>query len=191
MTENLFWLALRVEPRSEFAVESHLRKCGYQAICPTETKVKRVSRYSKKTRKATYPLFPGYVFFGTDGRCPNWDEPLYLTAGDRSEREDIRHYAKRSGRVWRVLSRDGVPYVLSSRELNDVCAQARVSTPNRQSVNTHKAIRQGDEVSVIDGPWKGWTVKAKAIASEKIRTVVNLLGKDHEIDIPFSHCEAA
>ena len=172
-------------------MESHLRKCGYQAICPTETKVKRVSRYSKKTRKATYPLFPGYVFFGTDGRCPNWDEPLYLTAGDRSEREDIRHYAKRSGRVWRVLSRDGVPYVLSSRELEDVCAQARQNVPNRQSVNTHKAIRAGDDVNVIDGPWKGWTLKAKEILGDKIATMVDLLGKEHPVEIPFSHCEAA
>lgn len=190
MTEPIYWLALRVEPRSEFAVESHLRKCGYQAICPTETKVKRVSRYSKKTRKATYPLFPGYVFFGTDGRCPNWDEPLYLTAGDRSEREDIRHYAKRSGRVWRVLSRDGVPYVLSSRELEDVCAQARQNNPNRSSVNTHRAVRVGQEVDVLEGVYTGWRLKAQSIVSDFIETTVEMFGKPHPVRIPIASVRA-
>lgn len=179
--------ALHTEPRSEFAVESHLRMQGLQAFCPIETKTKRVSRYSKRTREATYPQLPGYVVVGAPSEihlARNWSEPLYITSKDRNEREDIRHYARRSGRVRKVLSDNGRACKIAPSDVRRLEVTS-ADTPN-STINTHKAVRRGMEVEVLFGPFVGWTVKVKGIKGDDIETSVLMFNRPQEVKIPIA-----
>lgn len=193
MTESVSWFALHTEPRSEFAIESHLRREGFKAFCPTETKTKRVSRYSKKTRQSTYPQLPGYVVMGAPTElhtARNWSEPLYITPQDRTAREDIRHYARRSGRVRKVLADNGRAHQLSSAEIRRIEMTSAHNVPNSISVNTHRAVRRGMDVEVLDGAFNGWTVKVQGIDGDFIATTVKMFNKPHPVRIPIASVRA-
>lgn len=181
--------ALHTEPRSEFAIESHLRAQGLQAFCPTERKTKQVSRYSKRTREVTYPQLPGYVVVGVPSElhlARNWSEPLYITPKDLTEREDIRHYARRSGRVRKVLSSNGKAHALTAADIRRL-EMASANAPN-SSVIKHKAVRRGMDVEVTEPahPFNGWTVKVQGIKGDDIETTVLMFNRPQKVKIPIA-----
>jgi transcription antitermination factor NusG len=63
------WYALRVKPRSEKVVHTHLESKGYETFLPTY--VSR-NRWSDRVKSVTLPLFPGYTFcrFDVNSRLP-------------------------------------------------------------------------------------------------------------------------
>jgi transcription antitermination factor NusG len=186
---NISHFALHTEPRSEFAIESHLRAQGFEAFCPTEKKTKRVSRYSKKTREVTYPQLPGYVIVGAPSEihiARNWSEPLYITPKDRTEREDIRHYARRSGRVRKVLSDNGKAVKLTAADIRRL-EMTSANAPN-SSVIKHKAVRRGMDVEVTEPahPFSGWTVKVQDLKGDDILTTVLMFNRPQKVKIPIA-----
>ena len=63
------WYALRVKPRFEKLVHTHLESKGYEAFLPTY--ISR-NRWSDRVKSVTMPLFPGYTFcrFDVSSRLP-------------------------------------------------------------------------------------------------------------------------
>src|SRR5215467_7823344 len=63
------WYALRVKPRFEKLVHTHLESKGYETFLPTY--VSR-NRWSDRVKSVTVPLFPGYTFcrFDVNHRLP-------------------------------------------------------------------------------------------------------------------------
>lgn len=61
---SLEWYALAVKPRHDKAVSRTLENKGYQTLVPL---YKQRRRYTTRTKDATLPLFPGYVFCRFDG----------------------------------------------------------------------------------------------------------------------------
>lgn len=60
---------LRTKPQGEAKAISGLTRCGHVAWTPTEERVLRASRHSKRKRVVRYPLAPRYVI--TDAADPH------------------------------------------------------------------------------------------------------------------------
>ena len=56
---------LRTKPQGEAKAINGLTRCGHQAWTPTEERVLRASRHSKRKRIVRYPLAPRYVIAET------------------------------------------------------------------------------------------------------------------------------
>src|SRR5262245_2711187 len=69
------WYALRVKPRSEKLVQTHLESKGYEAFLPTYLSR---NRWSDRTKSVRMPLFPGYTFCRFD---VNTRLPILITPG--------------------------------------------------------------------------------------------------------------
>lgn len=66
---HVLWYALRVKPRFEKLVHTHLEGKGYEAFLPTYVSK---NRWSDRVKSVTLPLFPGYTFcrFDVNSRLP-------------------------------------------------------------------------------------------------------------------------
>jgi transcription antitermination factor NusG len=73
--ETQSWFALQVRARWEFSTTALLECKGYETFLPT---YKTKKRWNGKTRAASSPLFPGYVFCNFD---PQKRLPILVTPG--------------------------------------------------------------------------------------------------------------
>jgi transcription antitermination factor NusG len=114
--------------RAEKAVHQQLERKGFEAFLPT---VPRWSRWKDRRKKIDWPLFPGYCFARFDPR-------------------ESLHVLTCSG-VATIVSFDGR---LAPVPCEEVDAIRRLVTSGLQ-YDPCPFIKEGDRVTVVDGPLKG------------------------------------
>ena len=179
----MIWYAIRTSPQREFAlagrhdkngawVPGSLERKGYTVFVPVEIKEKRVSRYAKKVRAVSYPMFTGYIFVGGDLSWAALGEEDYVTG-----------FVK--------MFPSGMPAPISDSEIVRIKAMSATPVPHRRSINPHRALRAGEMAEITVGPFAGQRLKVEGLYGRKARLFQSLFGAERLIEVPIENVEAA
>jgi transcription antitermination factor NusG len=123
------WLAAYTRSRHEIQVAQQLKLKEIDSFLPT---FEKFTRWSDRVRRATAPLFPGYVFV----HASNAERaPVLQTSG-----------------VVHIVSVAGKPAPLEDAEIE----RLRACGAHAGAVEPHPFLRVGQRVRVKHGPFAGW-----------------------------------
>lgn len=124
------WLVFYTKPRSEFRCEKHLKRMDIDVLVP---KKEVLRRWSDRTKRVLFPLFPGYLFAFCDPR----------------ERLDV---LAQNGIV-RSIWHDGRPAKLSANDQYVL----KLTEQHRNSVDVvdFPLPALDSRVKVVEGPFAG------------------------------------
>ena len=157
---ELGWYAVKATPKREhFAAELLRRELGVEAFAP------RI-RYTKKTRrgkvKFTEALFPGYLFVHAELKAT------------------FRMILSVSGVSGLVRYGDRVPSVPEA-----FIEELRSRLPDETHEEPETAIREGQAVTILEGPFKNWDAIVSGVipARERALLLVDFLGRTLQIEV--------
>jgi len=154
------WYCLRSQPKHEHIAAAHLRQYeDIEVFCP-RVKIQRSTRR-------------GLVWF-TEALFPN-----YLFA--RFERERWQARVRSSPGVSGIVHfGDDVP-TIPDRALSDL----RSAMEDSEMMTVAFTIAEGDDVEIVDGPFRGQTgvVKLLLPARERVKVLLEVLGGVTEVDL--------
>ena len=122
------WYAVWTRSRHESRVCQHLDARGVTTFLPT---CARLSRWSDRQKRISWPLFPGYCFA-------------------RGEREDLHHVSRCPG-VASVLSTAGAPAPVADEEIDALMRLVRTDLAYEPCIPRTPGLR----VRVVRGPLAG------------------------------------
>ncbi len=162
LQEEAAWYCVKTQPKREHFAAQHLRELpGVEVFCPR-------LRYRKATRRGKIwwleALFPGYV----------------LAKFTRSDSERAVKYSQGV----RGLVRFGGEVPSVSEEFVNAL---RVEWAEKydETVTLMPSVQPGEEVEVATGPLRGMrgTVVDVLPATERVRILLEFLGKQHPVDM--------
>jgi len=160
MIEDLQWFCLHTRPKSERLTSQVLRsEAGIEVFCP-------FIRFERARRSGrvwvTEAMFPGYIF----GRF------LYA--------EQHRLVRATKG-VVKIVGFGDVPSVVPAGIIDEL----RNSVQDGETVVLNSAIEAGEEVNVVDGPFRGLrAVVSRVMAGrERIAVLLEVLGMEREVEV--------
>src|SRR5262245_51354343 len=125
---GILWYALRVKPRFEKLVHTHLEQKGYEAFLPSY--VSR-NRWSDRVKEVRLPLFSGYTFcrFDVHDRLP-----ILVTPG-----------------VQFIVGLGRIPIAVDESEIDTV----RRAVSSGQPIRPWPYVKVGQKVEIERGPLQG------------------------------------
>ena len=164
--ENPQWYCARTQPRLEHVAAGHLRRLGgdVEVFCP-RIRLQRCRR-GGSAPFVTEALFPGYLF---------------ARFGFAQHHRDVRYAHGVRGIVQfghRYPTVPGSWITDLQREFGDDAAVTELATP----------LAVGTAVRVVGGPFQGLTavVTRKRSGTERVRVLLEFLGRDIEAELPVS-----
>lgn len=157
---ELFWFCLKTQPKHEKLAAQFLRsKIGLEVFSPL-LRFQRVTVSGKKWFEEA--LFPGYIF----GRF------LFST--------HYRQVTSAMG-VTKVVGFGGCPAVVPQGIIDDL----RLFVRDNEVIEIAPTIASGDEVTLLEGPFKGLRAVVTRIlpGKERIAVLLDLLGTQREVEI--------
>lgn len=158
-TEHL-WFCLKTQPKHEKLASGFLRsQAGLEVFCPL-LRFQRATVSGKKWFEEA--LFPGYIFarfaYGTHFR---------LVASSMG--------------VSKIVAFGGQPAVVAGEIIDELRQFAR----DNEVVQIAPEILPGDEVTVLDGPFKGLRAVVTRVmpAKERVAVLLDLLGTQREVEV--------
>lgn len=154
------WFCLRTQPKHEKLAAQFLRsQAGLEVFSPV-IRYQRATMSGKKWFEEA--LFPCYIF----GRFPY--------------RTHYRLVASAMG-VTKIVGFGGLPAAVDER----VVAELREFVRDNEVIEIAPDIRPGDEVTVLDGPFKGLRAVVTRImpAKERVAVLLDLLGTQREVEV--------
>lgn len=170
--QRMVWRAFSVEPQKEKVAKTILSRNGYTVEVPTETRLRRATRYDKRKVEVTYPLIVGYVFV----RLPQ-DYPWGMLFDFRLIRS--------------IVGVAGIPAEITEPGMQHLMRLSASHQPSRASTNTRASFAAGDIVEVADGAFQGWSGVVEEVRGAKARMIFEMLGAKRELDIPLERLQAA
>ncbi len=158
---DLFWFCLKTQPKHEKLAAQFLRsKAGLEVFSPS-LRFQRVTVTGQK-KWFEEALFPGYIF----GRF------LYHA--------HYRLVASAMG-VTKVVGFGGNPAVVNDA----VIADLRHFVRDNEVIEIAPDIVPGDEVTLLEGPFKGLRAVVTRVmpAKERVAVLLDLLGTQREVEI--------
>ena len=148
------WYVCTTVPQREFKAADELSALGLMTLVPYEVRHRKAMGKGNRPVMVAYrvPLMPSYVFIGTRDVVP-WYDVRAL--------RDVR------GQV----SFDGTPARLGEPEIARIRAMA--ADIRHES---HKGLRLGDRVSIMDGPFRSLIGLVEAIGLADVTVSVELFG---------------
>jgi transcription antitermination factor NusG len=164
------WMVIRSATRQEKRAASSLAELGFEVYLPLEA---RWVRHARQKTRATYPLFPGYLFA-------------------RLSRED----------VWKALEADGVHNILGLERntatvepvLIEALRDEEISGAFDQTLKdpAKKAFKVGQQARVTSGQYSGFIGQVvQNRGKNRVLLLVSLFGRPQKIERPLSELEAA
>lgn len=157
------WFCLKTQPKHEKIAAGYLRaRIGIEVFSP----VLRFQRATMSGRKwFEEALFPGYIF----ARFP------YAT--------HYRQVASSLG-VTKIVSFGGQPSVVEDA----VVAGLREFVRDNEVIEITPQIIPGEEVTVLDGPFKGLRAVVTRImpAKERVAVLLDMLGTQREVEVTMN-----
>lgn len=157
---ELLWFCLKTQPKHEKLAAQFLRThADLEVFCPL-LRFQRVTVTGKKWFEEA--LFPGYMF----ARFP------YST--------HFRLVASSMG-VTKVVGFGGLPSVVADNIIDELRQFAR----DNEVVEISPEVLPGDEVTVLDGPFKGLRAVVTRVmpAKERVAVLLDLLGTQREVEV--------
>jgi transcriptional antiterminator RfaH len=160
MNDDLSWYCLRTKPKTERITSTILRaEAGLEVFCP-------FIRFERARRSGrlwvTEAMFPGYVF-----------------ARFRFTTQYRQVQASRG--VMKIVNFGGQPAVVSDQIVTDL----RNSVKDEETVVIEPTVQIGEEVNVVEGPFRG----IKAVVSrlmpgrERVALLLEVLGMEREVEV--------
>jgi transcription antitermination factor NusG len=150
------WRIVMTEPRQERAAVQELRRAGYAAWFPQETKIVE-NRAKREKAKVNVPLFARYVFVGL---MPMADKPI----------KDCR-------RVTCLL-----PYTVPVAMISDL--HRRQDGREFDSVKAADKARQkliGKRTRIVNGPFAGFDNIVQKAEQERALVLVDIFGRETSV----------
>jgi transcription antitermination factor NusG len=180
---SLLWVALRTLPiaRAEFSVMHALNQKERPALVPFEEKWVRKPR-TKLRHVRKYALFPRYVFCGFHG------------LGDYQATVDaINEEFARKGKAEPILGavRFGNSAEPAKLSATDVSFLRGLSTPRASEIRLHAALRPGERVSIMDGPFSGHVARLDTVSRNNVTVMLKMFNSLQVVRLPVEAVEAA
>ena len=161
------WYLAYSKPRLEDVALDNLRKQGFEAWCPSIKKV--AGKRRSQAAAALYDqevLFPRYIFF----------RPAHAQQSITAVRSTIGV---------NNLVRFGIEF---ARLPHDKLVQIAHWVDQQQGLGAAElmGLKPGSQVKVNAGPLKGLDALVRMTAQDRVIVLLQLLGKDHEIAIPYT-----
>lgn len=155
------WYAIHSKPRQEASARDNLERQDYKVYLPL---IKRKKRRRDKWVEVIEPLFPRYLFI-----------QLTLNLDDFSPIRSTRGVSQ--------IVRFGDYPVQVPPDLIDELKAAQ--GPDHEYIDPARSLfSKGDEVTIIDGPFKGITgIVQNTSGQERVIMLLNLLGRENKVTV--------
>jgi len=159
-SQDLLWFCLKTQPKHEKLAAQFLRSKIELEVFSPSMRFQRMTVSGKKWFEEA--LFPGYIF------------------GRFVFRTHYRLVASAMG-VTKVVGFGGCPAVVDEA----VIADLRLFVRDNEVIEIAPTITPGDEVTLVEGPFKGLRAVVTRIlpAKERIAVLLDLLGTQREVEI--------
>jgi len=160
------WLVVMTKPRMETEARVNLHRQGFEVYLPLWVDLRR---RSNNWQKVQLPMFPRYLFV-KPAHAEQSISPIRSTRGVSQ------------------LVRFGTKPARASDEL--IRGIRRLEAARNADGNQLKPFKPGDEVIVMDGPFKG--VSAEVLSSDQQRVILLLqvLGQTQRLEFEAGICRA-
>jgi transcription antitermination factor NusG len=169
-------------PQRELEAVDCLKRHGYDAWTPVEYRWRSIGPLRKRRKEVRpYPMLPRYVFVA----LPPSASFYHLRAIAFPTPTPHRAHSVIAG----YLERDGMPATLTSTE---AAALRKISTdaPPR-SIPLNRGFSPGEQVLIVDGPFKGWTTRVDRISRKRASCTLEFFGSTRVIEFDLIQLEAA
>lgn len=159
-SENPLWYCIKTRPRQERSARHWLEtETGLEVFCPLLSFER--PRQSGKVR-VVEAMFPGYLFARFD--FPNASRRVCTTNG-----------------VAKIVGFGGKPSVVPE----EVIRQLRDAVAGDETVYIPSAIKPGEEVQVIEGPFRGIRALVTRVlpGRDRVHILLELLGIEREVEV--------
>lgn len=164
------WYLAYTKSKAEEQALDNLRNQNYDAWAPQIKSVqKRVSKAAAEAGVPTFTLlfmFPRYVFFRPSSEQHSIG-PVQSTAG-----------------VSKIVRFGHQPALLSHENLVHIAQW--VQRQHQQGTADILGVRPGQQVQLTQGPFAGLDAVVKMTAQERVIVLLELLGKDHTVALPYT-----
>jgi len=161
------WYIFTTKAQGERAAAAWLEENGVpETWFPVESKWRKIARGPRRSVEYMAPVAPRYLFAVLD-KNPNWDVLFERTRG----------------KITGVVSYEPIP----ERVIMQMAQVPQRIAEMVKEIEERSKIRVGDKVTVIRGPYEGWTVEARQVGDKKatVGFPVNILGRD-EVEISLA-----
>lgn len=169
-------------PQRELEAVEHLKVHGYDAWTPVEYRWRSIGPLRKRRKEVRpYPILARYIFVS----LPPAASFYHLRAITFPTPTPHRAFPVISG----YLERDGMPATLTSAE---AARLRKISTdaPPR-SIPLNRGFSPGEQVLIVDGPFKGWTTRVDLISRKRAECTLEFFGSTRVVEFDLSQLEAA
>jgi len=157
------WYVAFCKPAQEQVAQINAQNQGFETYLPMLTK-QQVNR--GKLSVITQAMFPRYLFLR-----PSSDEQSVASL------KSTRGIAK--------LVQFGFELGIASNELIEQLREVEASALEE---GPEVLFQQGDRVDFIDGPFKGFVAKVISKPSERVKLLLEFLGKSQQVSLPTGSC---
>ena len=163
------WYVAQTAPRLEDRAERGLKELGLDAYCPRLTKWAIRARKKVAVRE---PLFPRYLFV--------------------QARTDADVYGiKRTDGVLSLLSRDGRPWPISGKTVEDIFARQALGHFDR-TAKPRARFKEGQSVRLTTGAFAGFTATVlREKPGKRIEILFSILGGERVMRVDPAEVEVA
>jgi len=160
MLDQRFWYLIHTKPRMEKQAEENLNRQGYETYLPmVKTRRRRNSRYINVVEA----FFLRYLFIHLSSKIDNW-APIRSTLG-----------------VSRLIQFGGIPAIVPVELISSL--KANENELGLQEMEK-KEMKTGDRVTIIDGPFAGYSgIYSKKKSTERVTILLDIVGKRSELII--------
>lgn len=162
------WYLVVTKPQSEFKAQENLLRQGYEIYLPL---VQTSRRRNDKNIIRTEVFFPRYLFISLDKETDNWS-PIRSTFG-----------------VAGMVRFGGMPAAVPESLIDNL--KKNENEFGLQSLE-NKALKQGDKVEIIDGPFEGYkAIYQKMKSTERVSVLLDIVGKNTQVTLSVHELEIA
>lgn len=162
MTDDLQWFCLHTRPKNESLTSQFLRtETEVEVFCPF-LRFQRARRTGKVW--VTEAMFPGYVFA-------------------RFSYPDLHRQVQTARGVVKIV-RFGMRTAIVPDE---IIITLRQSLHDEQTIVIEDGIQIGEEVNLVEGPFRGLRAVVTRLlpARDRIAVLLDLLGNEREVEVPL------
>lgn len=166
------WYAMTVPPQKERVIEIILERLGFDAYVPQHYRLRRLNSRQKVKGYRPYVVASGYVFVGFEIQFSRWHDLLGL-------------------RLFRgILSDDCEPIAILPAVMRQLFENSHEEEARASSVRLNKSIVTGDQVMIVDGPFRGNQVRIEKVDKDRATVTVELFQTSQRIEITLDALEA-
>lgn len=153
------WFLAQIKPNSYKIAKMNLKRQGFKTFLPMINETKRCNQ---KFVKVMQPLFPGYIFVALNIENGHWRK-VNSTYGIKG-----------------LVSFNKTPTVVPQDLINQLMQRCDIKT----KLQPAKFLKNGDNVTLINGPFVNFVAKVENIASDqRAWLLIEIMGSQTRVSV--------